>query len=122
MHQHFRHRADVRQNECLGEFSMHVGQFFHAKAGERRELELQKFIDIEAAVKVILIKFVVFHAHKFGIDHAFLHQVLRPGVVGIGVDQRVVEIENGEVGHSASCCFKSWRSKGSVMRLPIIME
>ena len=83
-------------------------------------MEFEEGINIKTTVLIVLVELFILRLGFSRIDYAFFNQVLRPGVIRIGIDQGIVEVENGKVFHWVSCCFKSWRKSGKVMRLPII--
>ena len=101
-------------------FAVKFRQLFFAVTGERGKVEFAEGVDVEAAVLVVAVEFFVLRLGLGSIVRHFLNEERRPGMAGIDVDECVVEIEDSKVFHRFSCCFKSWRKSGSVMRLPMV--
>ena len=120
LHQHTLHGRDVGRDELCHKFAVKFRQLFFAVTGKRSKVEFEEGVDVEAAVLVVAVEFFVLRFGFGSVNQPFFDEVLRPRVVGIGVDEGVVEVEDGEVFHWVSCCFKSWRRSGRVMRLPMV--
>ncbi len=84
-------------------------------ARERRELELQELEDVERAPLVLREELVVPRLVRRAVEHAALDQELRPLVVAVAGEERVVEVEEDEVhAHRRSSAASASRTRGSV--------
>ncbi|MNC95405.1 hypothetical protein D3C83_125180 [compost metagenome] len=76
-------------------------------------------MDVERAVLVALGEPQVPGVVLLRVQHALLDQELRPGDVAVAVEQRVVEVEQGELRlHGCSAAFSS----GTVTARPVSSE
>ena len=94
-HQRPGHIRDMRRDEFGGKLAVHSVQLFAAETRQRCEMEFQKGIDVQTADLIVAVELLVLPFRLFGIDQTLFNQILRPGMVGIRVNQRIVQIENG---------------------------
>src|SRR5206468_10060690 len=78
------------------EFAVPFVQFLAGVARERGELEFEKLVDVEPALLVLAEETVVLRLVFGALEHAALDEVLRPLVVAVPREQRVVEVEESE--------------------------
>src|SRR5262245_5004385 len=69
-------------------------------ARERNELEIEELVDIERAGLVLAEELVVLRLVALAVEHAALDQELRPLVIAVTGEKRVVEVEEREL-HAA---------------------
>ena len=85
----------MRRDKFGGKLAVHSVQLFAAETRQRCEVEFQKGIDVQTAGLIVAVELLVLPFRLFGIDQTLFNQILRPGMVGIRVNQRIVQIENG---------------------------
>ena len=85
----------MRRDKFGGKLAVHSVQLIAAETRQRREVEFQKGIDVQTAGLIVAVELLILPFRLFGIDQTLLNQILRPGMVGIRVNQRIVQIENG---------------------------
>jgi hypothetical protein len=66
-------------------------------AGDGGELEVEELVDVERAVLVALVEPFVLRVVVARVQDALLDQELRPLVIAVAIEQRVVEVEEGEL-------------------------
>ena len=87
------HRTDALGHE-LGVPGVEVSA---PVAGERLQLEIEEFEDVQRAGFVLLEKLGVAALESVAVENPFVDQVLGPFVVAVTGEQGVVEIEEGEL-------------------------
>ena len=76
-------------------------------AGQGRELEGEKLLDVQGAGRVLLVKPDVPGFLYLAVDDAFADQELRPLEIGVAGDEGIVKVEEGEVhGSSPAAGFR----------------
>ncbi len=99
VNQLLRGRLHLRLHDVAHETGMRGAQFVEVASGNRQQGETQIGGEIEGAGLVLPIERLVLLAVLLGIDPAQLGNVLPEGMVGVEGNQRVVEIEEGELAH-----------------------
>src|SRR4051812_38121360 len=89
-------------------------------ARERGELEFEELVDVQRAVLVALEKPVVARVVLVRVHGAGLDQVLRPRIVAVTREERVVEVEEGEARWAHACIAAL--SNGTVTGRPVSSE
>ncbi|MNT69578.1 hypothetical protein D3C72_2079060 [compost metagenome] len=67
------------------------------EAGQRRQLEIEEFVDIQRAGLVLLVEVVVLPRVVLGVEDAAFDQEFRPFAVGVANDQGVVQVKQGKI-------------------------
>ena len=118
-------RQDHRPHLALHELVV-PGVELRARAPrDRRQLEVEELVDVERAVLVALVEPLVLRVVLVGMQHALLDQELRPRVVAVAVEERVVEVEERELHREPSIgrsgCSAAL-SSGTVTGRPVSSE
>src|SRR5262249_33601757 len=93
-------RADDRLHPRAHELGVPAIELLARMARERRELEVEELVDVEAPFLVLAEEVVVLRLVRGAVEHTALDQELRPLVVAVPGQQRVVQVEQRELGLS----------------------
>ena len=86
--------------------------------GDGGELEVEELVDVERAVLVALEEPLVLRVVGLGLEHALLDEVLRPEIVAVALEQRVVQVEEDELLLHCIAALSS----GTVIGRPVSIE
>ena len=90
-------RKDHRPHLALHELVVPGVELGARAPRDGRELEIEEVVDVERAVLVALVEPLVARVVLARMQHAFLDEELRPGVVAVAIQERVVEVEEREL-------------------------
>src|SRR5574341_318803 len=112
-HQLARAWRDHRQDARAHEIGVPARELLRAVRGERTQREAEVLVDVERARLVLLVVLRILRLVLVARQHAAIDQELAPLVVAVAGEQRVVEVEQGQVHGSSE--RKASRTSGSVI-------
>ena len=96
-HQLPRLRADHAFHLIVHELLMPAIQHLARVARQRVQLEVEELVDIQRAGLVLIVEMLVLRLVKFTVDHAQANQELRPFEIAVAIQQRVVQVKQGQL-------------------------